>query len=130
MFGGSCLAEAAIADWTSCAAASRLRESVNCSVICVEPSIEVEVIESSPAIVENWRSSGVATEAAIVSGEAPGRVAETWSVGKSTFGRSEIGSSRYAMMPNRRSPTITRVVATGRRMKSSDRFTSAPPPPA
>ena len=28
---------------------------------------------SSPAIVENWRSSGVATEEAIVSGDAPGR---------------------------------------------------------
>jgi hypothetical protein len=77
--------------------------------------------------VENWRSSGVATEAAIVSGEAPGRPAETWIVGKSTLGRSEIGSRRYAMTPKSRIPSMISVVATGRRMKISDRFTSAPP---
>ena len=55
---------------------------------------DVELIESSPAMVENWRSSGVATEEAMVSGLAPGRAAVTWIVGKSTFGRSETGSSR------------------------------------
>ena len=33
---------------------------------------------SIPAIVENDRSSGVATAAAIVSGLAPGRLAVTW----------------------------------------------------
>jgi hypothetical protein len=130
MFGGSWRADAAIADWTSCAAASRLRESANCSVTWVEPSIERDVIESRPAMVENWRSRGVATDAAIVSGEAPGRFAETWIVGKSTLGRSEIGRSRYAMMPKRRIPAITSVVATGRRTKISDRLTSSPPPGA
>ena len=40
-----------------------------------------EFIESMPAIVENCFSSGVATEAAIVSGLAPGRLAVTWIVG-------------------------------------------------
>lgn len=38
-------------------------------------------IESRPAIVENWLSSGVATAAAMVSGEAPGRLAVTEMVG-------------------------------------------------
>ena len=38
-------------------------------------------IESTPAMVENCFSSGVATEEAIVSGLAPGRFAETWIVG-------------------------------------------------
>ena len=37
-----------------------------------------------PAIVENCRSIGAATEAAMVSGLAPGNVAVTWMVGKST----------------------------------------------
>ena len=37
-----------------------------------------------PAMVENCRSIGAATEAAIVSGLAPGSVAVTWMVGKST----------------------------------------------
>ena len=36
------------------------------------PSALTEVIESMPAMVESWRSSGVATEEAMVSGLAPG----------------------------------------------------------
>ena len=54
----------------------------------------VEVIESMPAMVENCFSSGVATAEAIVSGLAPGRLAVTWIVGKSTFGSAFTGSSR------------------------------------
>ena len=79
------------------------------------------------ALVALRRDNAVATEAAIVSGDAPGRFAETWIVGKSTLGRSEIGRSRYAMIPKSRIPSITSVVATGRRMKISEMLTSAPP---
>jgi hypothetical protein len=43
----------------------------------VDPSELDEDIESTPGMVENWRSSGVATEAAIISGLAPGRPAFT-----------------------------------------------------
>jgi hypothetical protein len=50
----------------------------------VEPSLLVEVISVTPAIRPNWRSRGVATEEAIVSGLAPGRPAPTLIVGKST----------------------------------------------
>ena len=71
-------------------------------------------------MVENCFSSGVATEEAMVSGLAPGSTAETWIVGKSTLGRSLTGSRRYAMMPKMRIPTMTNVVMTGRRMKSSE----------
>ena len=74
MPGGSCRRAAAMADCTSCAAASMLRSSENWSVMLVEPRELVDVIESMPAMVENWRSSGVATEAAMVSGLAPGRL--------------------------------------------------------
>ena len=45
-------------------------------VMRVMPWPLVEVIELRPAMVENWRSSGVATEDAIVSGLAPGSVAD------------------------------------------------------
>jgi len=83
---------AAMADCTSCAAASMLRSRLNCSVIEVPPSVLTDVIESMPAMLENCCSSGVATDAAIVSGLAPGRLAETEMVGKSTFGRSLTGS--------------------------------------
>ena len=73
-------------------------------------------------MVENCRSSGVATAEAIVSGLAPGSDAPTWMVGKSTFGRSLTGSCRYAMMPNSRMATMTSVVMTGRRMKMAAMF--------
>src|SRR5438552_14387312 len=113
MFGGSWRAAAAMAACTSCAAASRLRERLNCRVTLVEPRLDAEVIESSPEMVENCFSSGVATAAAIVSGFAPGRLAETWMVGKSTFGRSFTGSCRYAMTPKKTMASMTRVLMTG-----------------
>src|SRR5215470_15606308 len=77
MFGGSWRAAAAMADCTSCAAASMLRLRLNCRVMEVEPRNDADVIESRPAMVENCRSSGVATAEAIVSGLAPGSDALT-----------------------------------------------------
>ena len=50
----------------------------------------------TPAMRPNCRSSGVATEVAIVSGLAPGSAADTWMVGKSTCGSGDTGSSRKA----------------------------------
>ena len=74
-------------------------------------------------MVVNCFSSGVATADAMVSGLAPGRRAVTWMVGKSTVGRSDIGSWRYAITPKTRMPSITSVVVTGRLMKMAERFT-------
>ena len=96
-----------------------LRLSVNWIVMLVTPSALTDVIESMPAMVENWRSSGVATAEAMVSGLAPGRLAVTWMVGKSTFGRSLTGSFWYAITPNSTMAAISSVVRTGRRMKRS-----------
>src|SRR6266478_5183297 len=79
--GGSCGSAAEIAVCTSCAAASMLRLRSNCRVIEVDPSVLVELTVLSPALVENCRSSGVATEDAIVSGLPPGSWAVTWMVG-------------------------------------------------
>ncbi len=73
-------------------------------------------------MVENWFSSGVATADAMVSGLAPGRLAVTSSVGKSTFGRSLTGSERYATRPNSAMAAISRLVAMGRRMNVSEKF--------
>jgi len=71
----------AMAACTSWAAASMFRSSVNWRVIEVLPCVLDEVIASMPAMVENCFSSGVATEAAMVSGLAPGRLALTEIVG-------------------------------------------------
>ena len=57
----------------------------------VAPKVLDELILSMPAMVENWFSSTAATPEAMVSGSAPGRLAATWMVGKSTLGRSETG---------------------------------------
>ena len=79
---------------TSTAAPSSLRLRSNSRVIWVLPSEFDEVIEFRPAIMEKLFSSGVATAAAMVSGLAPGRLAVTSRVGRSTFGRSLTGSDR------------------------------------
>src|SRR5262245_41409255 len=71
-----------------------LRLKLNCSVMDVLPSVLMEVIESRPSIEEHERSSGVATAEAMVSALAPGRLALTETVGKSTFGRSLTGRVR------------------------------------
>ena len=64
----------------------------------------------------NCRSSGAATDVAIVSGLAPGRTADTEIVGKSTCGKGDNGSKRTAISPARTIPMVRRVVATGLRM--------------
>src|SRR5258706_8995924 len=92
-------------------------------VTLVMPWPESEVIWSMPAIVENCFSSGVATAAAMVSGLAPGSWAETCIVGKSTLGSDETGSKRWLASPKIRIPAMTSTVMTGRRTKSSERFT-------
>jgi hypothetical protein len=53
----------------------------------------VELKELSPAISVNCLSRGAATEDAIVSGVAPGRLAETEIKGYSTLGKALMGNS-------------------------------------
>ena len=60
-------------------------------MMLVEPVEERDVISVMPGIVAKARSRGAATEAAIVSGLAPGRFAETEIVGKSTRGSAATG---------------------------------------
>src|SRR5664279_4022690 len=115
--GGNWPPAAVMAAWTSNAAPSRLRLRLNWIVMFVSPREFVDVIESMPAMVENCFSSGVATEEAIVSGLAPGREALTKIVGKSTFGRSLTGSSRYAKTPKIKMAAMTNVVIMGRLIK-------------
>ena len=64
------------------------------------PCDEVEDIDEMPAMVDSCRSIGPATDAAMVSALAPGRVAVTAMVGKSTLGSAETGSSRKPNTPN------------------------------
>src|SRR5215472_12920706 len=79
-------------------------------------------------MIPRWRSSGVATVAAIVSGLAPGIVANTEIVGKSTCGNGATGSFRYAKKPESATPRVNSVVATGRLINSADGFTGQHPP--
>ena len=88
---GSWRVVCAMAFCTSCVALSMSRSSAKDRLICVEPVPLWEVITSRPGICVKARSSGVATVAAIVSGSAPGRLALTLMVGKSTLGSSATG---------------------------------------
>src|ERR1700691_2893623 len=88
-----------IAACTSRAAASIFRLRSNCIVMLVDPRLLDEVISVTDAMRPNWRSRGVATEEAIVSGLAPGNDADTDTVGKSTCGSGETGRIRKATIP-------------------------------
>ena len=58
----------------------------------VEPSVLCDVISLTSAICPKCRSSGAATDVAIVSGLAPGIFAWTEMTGKSTCGNGDTGS--------------------------------------
>jgi hypothetical protein len=88
----------------------------------VDPRALDEVISVTDAIRPNWRSSGVATDDAMVSGLAPGNPALTEMVGNSTSGSGDTGSILYAAAPARVIATTRSVVATGFRMKGSEIF--------
>ena len=72
--GGSSGIAAEIAVCTSVIALSMLRFRSNVSVTLVLPVPLRDVISSTPAIVVNCRSSGLATDAAIVTGIAAGQI--------------------------------------------------------
>src|SRR6202050_5659996 len=99
---------------------SRVRS--NCRVMLVEPSELDEVICVTEAMRPNCRSSGVAMADAMVSGLAPGRLALTEIVGKSTCGRGATGRSRKPMAPDSRMAIVISDVATGRRMNGAEIF--------
>src|SRR5277367_4233279 len=88
----------------------------------VVPMLLVDVISLTPAIRPNWRSSGVATEDAMISGLAPGKPAPTEIVGKSICGKGETGSERNATAPASAIAAVSNAVATGRWMNGVDRL--------
>src|ERR1700679_3053998 len=95
----------------------------------VVPSELEEVISETPAIWPNCRSSGVATEEAMICALAPGRLPETEMVGKSTWGGGENGRTLKAIPPAIAIAAVSRVVATGRRMNGAERFMRDLPAP-
>src|SRR5580704_4184669 len=111
---------------TSRAAPLISRFKSNWSVMLVDPRLLEEVISVTPAIRPNWRSSGVATEEAMISGLAPGKLAATEMVGKSTCGRAETGNCLKATAPASARAMVRSAVATGRRINGVDRLMSNP----
>src|SRR5271170_1029281 len=112
---------------TSLAAPSIFRFKSNCSVMLVVPRKLDDVISVTPAILPNWRSSGVATDEAMISGAAPGKLAATDTVGKSTCGSDDTGSTRNATAPASAIAMVSSVVATGRCMNGAEIFIVSPP---
>ena len=120
-FAGSWPRAALIAACTSRAAASMLRSRSNCSVIEVDPSELVDVISVTPAMRPNWRSSGVATDDAMVSGLAPGSPALTESSGTPPAAAAKRAGT-VGDAPARAMATVRSVVADGRSMKGAERL--------
>jgi hypothetical protein len=81
-----------------------------------------EVISLTPAIRPNCRSSGVATDDAMIAGLPPGKLADTEIVGKSICGRGDTGKTLNATPPASAMAAVSRVVATGRFMNGEDRL--------
>src|SRR5208283_5391260 len=115
-----------MAAWVSRAAASMLRFKSNCRVTFDPPRLLDEVISVTAAMRPNWRSKGVATDEAMISGLAPGKPALTEIVGKSTWGSGDTGRRRKATAPASDTAMIRRVVAIGLRMKGSEIFMTYP----
>ena len=99
-----------------------LRPSVKVSVIWLAPSELTEVMDSSPWICPNCRSSGAVIRLEITSGEAPGICVVIWMVGKSTCGRAETGNTRYPSAPASSTASASSVVAIGRAMNGAEMF--------
>ncbi|MNR02154.1 hypothetical protein D3C85_1179960 [compost metagenome] len=127
---GSSERAALMAACTSRAAPLMSRDRSNCSVIRVDPCELLDVISVTPAMAPSERSRGVATLDAMVSGLAPGRLADTEIVGISTCGRGATGSRKNASKPAITTARLSSVVATGRMMKGADRIMTHPRPPA
>src|SRR5579864_5774409 len=119
---GNWLRAALMAAWTSRAAASMLRLRSNCRTMPVAPSWLTEVIWLMPAMRPNWRSRGEATAEAMVSGLAPGRLAETWMTGNSTCGKGATGRNLKARAPDNSKAAVSSEVPTGRLMKGAEIF--------
>ncbi len=111
---GSRLCAALIAACTSRAAPLISRSKLNSMMMRVLPSELDEVISLTPAMRPSERSSGVATDEAMVSGEAPGSEALIMITGKSTCGSGATGSRRNPRTPHRVIASEIRIVATGR----------------
>ena len=113
---------------TSRAAPSMSRDRSNWMVMLVVPRLLDEVISVTPAMWPNWRSSGVATEDAMISALPPGRPALTLMVGKSTCGSGETGRKLKAIAPAMAMAIVSSVVATGRKMNGREMFTRVSAP--
>ncbi len=81
-------------------------------VMDVVPRVLAEVISVTSAMWPNWRSRGVATDDAMISALAPGRLPATEIVGKSTSGRGATGRTLNAIAPASATATVSSVVAT------------------
>src|ERR1700704_6302824 len=96
----------------------------------VEPSWLLDVIWLMPALRPNWRSKGVATDDAMVSGLDPGRPAPTAMTGNSTCGNGATGRNRKASAPDKNSAIVSSVVPIGRRINGPEIFITNPQRPS
>ncbi|MCY1443733.1 hypothetical protein D9M71_601610 [compost metagenome] len=119
---GNRLREALMAACTSRAAASMSRPWSKPRITRVEPWLELLVRVLTPEIAPMERSSGVATDEAMTSGLAPGRLAWTTITGNSICGSGATGNRPKLTPPSSMIARLSSIVATGRAMNGAERF--------
>ena len=85
-----------------------------------QPSALVEVICDTPEICANCRSSGCATDDAIVSGLAPGNVRRDLDRGKIDLRQRRDRQQRVGREADQEDAAMSSDVAIGRRMKGAE----------
>ena len=123
---GSCARTAEIASRMSCVAWSTGFEKTNCTTICAKPSVDVELILSTPLMPEILSSIRVTTSRSTTSGAAPGyAIADERRSARrcSETRRCRAGASEAR--PNTTSAIIVTTVMIGRRIAKSEMNISA-----
>ena len=123
---GSCARTAEMASRTSCVAWSTGLSKLNWTMICANPSVDVERTSSSPLMLATRSSMRSTTSRSTWSGEAPGYATATKTIGASMSGNSSVCSRRSAASPNATSAIIVTTVMIGRLMAKSE-MNMAPP---
>src|SRR4029079_10588804 len=115
-----CARTAEMASRISCVACSTAFENTNCTMICAKPSVDVELILSTPLMPEILSSTLLTTSRSTTSGAAPGYAIATNTIGASMSGNSSVSSRASDARPNTTSAIIVTTVTIGRRMAKSE----------
>lgn len=110
----------------SCSAASMSRPTSNSSVTVARPCCDEDEMSTIPSTLMHASSTSSTTSVSMVSGDAPSRVSDTVTCGKSTSGIWLTPSSRNPRAPKTIRPAISIHAKTGLRTAASESLIGRP----